>query len=436
MKLLVGAAMVVAFAAQSATAQFLFFRVEGQPLTPGGPSVQSTTDLYQPALSADGQTLAFSASSGNNLVAGLTTNGAQVLVFSLATGAIELASTSPAGQPSAPSSTNEHVAVSADGRYIAFETMSTTYTGGVAGIHLVRVDRQTHQHSRLNVDVANQLPAGTIAKLGGISADGRFVAFTSNAANLTPGGASNNTYSVFVRDVSAGVTQRVDVSSSGTPGNGGSHSYRPTLSADGRSVAFASTASNLVGGSLSGSQRIYLRDLQAGVTTRISIGPGGSDLSGASNPAISPNGQWVVFGSGSGGSSATQLWVPGLASPAAVAVPAASGMSICAHGRIADSGFVIAQCSHANANLPSQAYVWQLTNPSAPPALVSGSDPANTIPGNGIAGAGVTTSVNNGVFAFDADANNLVAIDTNNASDVFVYLDPSLLDLIFRDGFE
>ena len=413
--------------------QYVFFRVEGQPAVPGGPGVQSTGALTQPAVSADGSTLAFRASSSNLAVGA---SGVQVLAFDLDTGAITVASVAPNGQPSASGNTNDRPALSADGRFVAFETTSTTYTAGIAGVHLVRVDRQTNSFSLVNLTAAGALPPGTLSRLGGISGDGRFVAFTSNAANLVAGAPANTTNSVFVRDMLTATTQRVDVSTAGTGGNGGAFSETPTISADGRWIAFASNATNLVPGALSGSQRIYLRDRVGNSTVQVSIGPGGSDLSGAGNASISANGGAIVFRSSSAGGSATQLWARSLASPGATAVPAGAGMGLCDVARIADTGFVVSQCRNSNTQLPRQAFAWLLGNPGTPPGLISGIDPNNTIPGNATSGNAVTVSADNGVFAFDSDASDLVPIDTNAVSDIFVYARLGLPDLIFANGFQ
>lgn len=412
---------------------FAFFRVEGPPAVPGGAGVQASNGTAQPSLSLDGRTLVFRVGSGSNLAGGA--GGAQVLALSLSSGEIALVSTTAGGAASANGTVNDFPVASADGRFVAFETTSPTYTGGVAGVHVVRIDRSTRVAALVNVTSGGGLQAATTSRVGGISGDGRFVVFTSNAAGLVAGDPGLSTNAVFVRDVVAGTTQRIDVTPSGGPGNGGAFGERPTISRDGRFVAFASSASNLLGTPLSGSQRIYLRDRQTGTTTQASVGPGGADLSGAGNPAISPDGTLVVFGSSAGGGSATQLWVRRLAQPAAVAVPAAAGMGICDTARISDAALVVAQCRR-NGGLPAQAYLWSLAQPATPPELISGSDAGNTVPGNGIAGARVAISADARVFAFDADASDLVVGDSNNATDSFVYAEVSIIDTLFADGFE
>ena len=91
-----------------------------------------------------------------------------------------------------------------------------------------------------------------------ISADGRLVAFHSNATNLVPGD-TNGVNDIFVRDRQTGRTERVSVSSAGAQSDADS-SNTPAMSADGRRVAFHSTATNLVPGGTNGKGQIFVRD--------------------------------------------------------------------------------------------------------------------------------------------------------------------------------
>jgi Tol biopolymer transport system component len=127
-----------------------------------------------------------------------------------------------------------------------------------------------------------------------VSADGRFVAFSSKASNLVPGD-TNEDWDVFVRDREAGTTERVSINSSGAQAEGASG--RPAISADGRLVAFVSTAPNLVAGDKNDKQDVFLRDRQEGKTERVSVGSDGSEGDDDSSwfPAISADGRFVVF---------------------------------------------------------------------------------------------------------------------------------------------
>jgi Tol biopolymer transport system component len=99
---------------------------------------------------------------------------------------------------------------------------------------------------------------------------------------------------VFVRDRVAQVTRRVSVGPGGQQANGGSR--KPAISADGRFVAFESSASNLVAGDTNGHIDVFVRDRVAQVTRRVSVGPGGQQANGSSrDPAISADGRFVAF---------------------------------------------------------------------------------------------------------------------------------------------
>jgi Tol biopolymer transport system component len=139
--------------------------------------------------------------------------------------------------------------------------------------------------------------AGTQANghnlLSAISADGRFVAFYSEASTLVEGD-TNDARDVFVRDRQSGVTTRVSIDSAGAQGN--SHSFAPAISSDGRLVAFYSHASNLVVGDTNGRDDVFVHDRQTRATTRVSVAPGGAEGNGGSySPALNADGRFVAF---------------------------------------------------------------------------------------------------------------------------------------------
>ncbi len=130
---------------------------------------------------------------------------------------------------------------------------------------------------------------------GDISQDGRFVAFHSYASDLVPSD-TNGVADVFVRDRSAGVTRRVSVSSLGVQGNG--DSTYPAISADGRYVAFYSEADNLVAGDTNGSIDVFRHDLLTGQTIRCSLDSNGNEIASirdSPRPAISNDGNRILF---------------------------------------------------------------------------------------------------------------------------------------------
>jgi Tol biopolymer transport system component len=136
----------------------------------------------------------------------------------------------------------------------------------------------------------NGLPGDNISYEPSISLDGRFVAFTSSADNLVPGD-SNKREDVFLRDLSPNTTALVSANLSGTAtGNQGSHV--PTVSADGRSVIFQSSATDLASGSFTG-ENLFVRDLSLGVTYALTT-------NGVGSSAATPDGRFVAFALSSG----------------------------------------------------------------------------------------------------------------------------------------
>ncbi len=163
--------------------------------------------------------------------------------------------------------------------------------------------------SRVSVANDGVQSTGGSSSVPAISADGRYVAFTSTAWNLVADDTQSCTYTlpgqycwsnqdVFVRDRRDGTTRRVSVASDGTQLQGGGTSSDPTISGDGRYVAFKSDARDLVPGDTNGVADVFVHDLQTRATTRVSIGPTGDQANGESyDPAISGDGRYVAFAS-------------------------------------------------------------------------------------------------------------------------------------------
>ncbi len=120
-----------------------------------------------------------------------------------------------------------------------------------------------------------------------ISSNGRYVTFTSDATKLV-GGDTNGVDDIFVHDLPAGTTERVSKNSSGTQANTrlGYGSRNPTISADGRYVAFHSDATNLVAGDTNGSRDVFVRDLQAQTTERVSMNSCGTQAKRSQLPPL------------------------------------------------------------------------------------------------------------------------------------------------------
>ncbi|HWD90774.1 MAG TPA: hypothetical protein VG938_00355 [Verrucomicrobiae bacterium] len=127
---------------------------------------------------------------------------------------------------------------------------------------------------------------------GSVSASGRFVAFSSEADNLIPGD-TNRQRNIFVRNLLLGTNVLVSADTNGMAASG----FEPAISGDGRYVAFSSYASNLIAGDTNNSQDVFLRDLQAGTTTLVSVSPAGvrPGNNDSFSPAISGDGRFVLF---------------------------------------------------------------------------------------------------------------------------------------------
>ena len=117
-----------------------------------------------------------------------------------------------------------------------------------------------------------------------ISADGQLVAFESLADNLAGAGDNNSSRDVFVHDRTTGNTRRMSVDSNGMEGNGAS--AEPSISADGRLVAFSSTATNLVANDGNQCSDVFVRDRSAGTTVRVSVDAAGVE---GDKPSVSPS---------------------------------------------------------------------------------------------------------------------------------------------------
>lgn len=183
--------------------------------------------------------------------------------------------------------------VSGNGRWVAFLSEATNLvandTNGVEDV-FVR-DRETGSTTRVNLDSGgNQADARSYSPF--ISANGRYVVFSSDASNLVPDD-TNARRDIFVRDLQMGVTSRVSLGPSGAQAN--STSLHPSISGDGRFVAFNSFATNLVSGSSSGGQ-VYVHDRQTGVTSKVSLSSAGVEGDALSQlSVISADGRFVAF---------------------------------------------------------------------------------------------------------------------------------------------
>ena len=252
------------------------------------------------ALSADGRFVAFD-SHASNLVPGDTNGEEDVFLHDLHTGRTSRVSVSSSGAQGNLAS--DQPAISADGRFIAFRSYadnlvagdtarcsnSSDYDGEVSCADIFVHDRQTGQTVRVSLGAAGAQSNG-LSAWPAISADGRYVAFSSQATNLVSGD-TNAQLDIFVRDRAVGTTSRVSVSTAGVQGD--KISSTPALSADGRFVVFATNAGNLFPGDTISSYDIALHDRQTKQTTRIP--PNVTSDGHSYDPVISDDGRFVAF---------------------------------------------------------------------------------------------------------------------------------------------
>lgn len=257
--------------------------------------IQADGDSFAPSISADGRRVAFH-SFARNLVHGDTNGYADVFVRDLPAHTIWRASVTHTG---AQALTGDSIGgvISGDGSAVAFRSWawdiaSAPDLNGKADIFLWR--ESTGGADRVSIAFNGGDP--NRESIGAsVSHDGRFVAFFSIANNILPPPVdTNQAYDVFVRDTLLGVNLFASRDSLGAIGN--ADSSQPSLSADGRFVAFRSSANNLVPGDLNGVTDVFRRDLVSNSTVRVSLGNGAVEGDGSSSaPSLSADGRWVAF---------------------------------------------------------------------------------------------------------------------------------------------
>ena len=263
--------------------------------------IQATGDSADPAVSADGRYVAFISAAGN-LVAHDNNGMKDVFVRDRQLGRTERVSISSSGAEGNGDSGHfgeaygKPVAISADGSLVAFTSLANNLVKGDTNqkVDVFVRDRQNKTTTRVSVAMGGAQAQGQSTSMT-MSSDGRYVAFQSDAANLFTGDA-NATYDVFVRDRLNGTTRHVSRSSGGIPGDAAS--ILPAISANGRFVAFASLAKNLVPGNSNSLYDVFVRDLSGGKTSRVSVATGGVQgdrASGLEELAISGDGSYVAF---------------------------------------------------------------------------------------------------------------------------------------------
>jgi hypothetical protein len=219
-----------------------------------------------PAISADGNLVAF-YSDGPFVDGDSASYDVFIKNVGLGmTGPVIRASSNPSSPGQGGNDDSHNAYFSAGGRYFVFHTYATNLFAGDTGRtnDTVRYDVLTGAIELVSVAADGSFAEGPIGNTFGpeqtISADGRYVAFDSPATNLVADDG-NGFKDVYVKDMVTGAIINVSRASDGTLAN--ADSGRPAISADGRFVAFTSTATNLVAGDANGTSDVFLVDLDA-----------------------------------------------------------------------------------------------------------------------------------------------------------------------------
>lgn len=275
---------------------------------------QTNGPSNRPVISADGRYVAFE-STATNLILGDTNGFSDIFVVDVITGAIDMLSLDASGTRA--NNSNFRPSISSTGRYVSFESSATNLvsSGTSVGVsHIYVRDRDVSGSGTFDTTgniytvLVSQSSGGTAANGNSLqsvlSADGRYIAFASDATNLVSSD-TNAVRDIFLRDRTGGTTTRVSVATGGTQATGGD-SRTPSLSSDGRYIAFASSATNLASGDTNGVSDIFVHDRTTTTTQRISVSTSGTEAVdpsatgfklGSINPSISSTGRYVAFAS-------------------------------------------------------------------------------------------------------------------------------------------
>src|SRR6266571_3182 len=267
---------------------------------------------------------------------------------------------------------SKYPAISTNGQFVAFISAATNLVANVGGTsELVYLhDRATRSTTLVSRSSAGALPNADCTDVR-ISGDGRFVVFVSAASNLIPND-NNSRSDVFFYDRNFGQLELISQTSGGV---GNSYSDSPALSDDGRYVVFASDASDLVSGDNNSARDIFLRDRQLSVTTRVNVSSLGAQANNTSDlPNISGDGRYITFLS-----AADNL----------VTDPYLLAFHLYLQDRVGNTTERISKTSEAQ-------------------------------PGNADSGFS-TLSADGRYIGFASNASNLVAGDTNNVQDIFLW---------------
>jgi Tol biopolymer transport system component len=399
-----------------------------------GTGAQVTGKSEASVLSATGRFVAF-YSRATLLVPDDTNNRDDVFVRDLALGTIERVSVSTAGDPG--NSHSDFPSISADGRYVAFRSQASNLDpGDVDPTHDIFVrDRQLGTTTLVSKNSAGVATSFGASMYPSISANGRYIAFQSESKDLVEDD-TNGVSDVFVHDQFGGSTLRVSLMNVSPPppnkNQATGPSYQASISGDGRYVAFASDAGNLLTTDTNGKRDVFVRDTVMGGTFRVNLGPAGVQADDhCESPRISADGEVVVFQS-----SATNLVAgdtngfsdifahviaSGATERVSVSTAGVQGNQFSNYADVSNDGRYVAFTSVANTlvvgdtNATSDVFLHdRVTHVTTRASISSGGAQADL----GCLGAAVAGD--GSAVAWESPATNLVPGDTNGHYDIFV----------------
>ena len=272
---------------KTSTTTLVSFAIDG---TPGN------GDSVHPAISSDGRFVAFE-SLASDLITTDSNSDRDVFVRDRRTGTTTRVSVASDGsQATAPGFSAMIPSISGGGRFVVFNSESPDLVANDTNgaIDTFVHDRETSKTKRVSVR-SNGAQADLGGGSGEISGDGRFVTFSSQADDLVDGD-TNGSLDVFVHNRATGKTKRVSVRSNGRQGN--EDSFMGAISITGRFIAFHSNATNLVQGDANDEADVFVHDRSTGKTTLESVTPDGEASDDVSrNPSLSGNGRLLAFDS-------------------------------------------------------------------------------------------------------------------------------------------
>ncbi len=380
------------------------------------------------SISSDGCYVVF-ISRVPNPEPGNTTNINGIFVRDLQDKTTKRVTVTGAGEQANGSSGN--FTISGNGRYVAFSSDASNLVQGDTNGQIDIFVRDLQSNVTKRISVSNEgLQANGNSGDPSISSDGRYVAFSSYAFNLVP---NDTTYrgDIFVRDLQNNTIKRVSVSSGGVQAN--SDSFSSGISGDGRYVVFSSLASNLVPNDTNTYADAFIRDLQNGITKRVSVSNDGKQVAGSSSASgISSDGRYVAFDSAASGlvpndnDNVFDIFVRDLQNKTTKLVSVASdgtplngnslGSSMSGDGRYLAFYSEASNLVPGDINNHADVFVRDLQNNTTKIISVS----SDGMQGNNNS-FGSSISLDGRYVAFASNASNLVPIDTNECSDVFVH---------------